>query len=289
MAQLAVQLAYLLIYVDKMTTTQRDISQLFRVPSPIERALGLWVDRVGRKRDQGLPERFRVLGLHGLVTVIEGSGVFHIEGQSPRSVSAGDVMLLFPGMPHRYGSPAGWVTRWIVFGGERARTLERIGLLDASSPVVRDQFGAVSAACDTLSALMARSDSSACLKRHNVVCDLVHALAESRDMVSAASRAEQLAQLISYLDEHFLEEVRPADLARRFALSYTHLRRLFRQTYGHGIKEYVTQKRLSLAKRLLSEKRYTLKQVAFMSGYSDPHYFMRLFKARVGSTAGRFE
>ncbi len=276
--------------VDKMTTPSREVSQLFRVPSPMERQLGLWVDRVGQKRDENIPDGLRVLGLYGCVAVTEGSGVFRVEQQPDRAVAAGDAMLLFPGVAHRYGAPgASWSTQWVVFGGATARVLQDMGLLDPQRPVVHDAMGALSQACATLSPLMQLSDSRSCLRRHNIICGLVLALAESRDAVTAtAPREEVLAGLVAYLDEHFREDIRPAELARRFALSYTHLRRLFRMRHGHGIKEYITQKRLSLAKHVLSEKRHSLKHVAAMVGYDDPRYFMRLFKARVGVTAGRF-
>ena len=277
--------------VDKMTLLDREISPLFRTPSPFERRLGLWVDRIGEKTDSGIPGKMRVLGLYGFVQIIEGRGVFEVDTQSPRDVFAGDCLLMFPGVAHRYGSPGNvWTTRWIVCGGDKTRLLYDHGLLDSGRPVVHDTMGAVPQAHHSLGPLMKRYDPLSCLMRHNLICELLYALAaEQERSVAASQRAGLLPALIAYLDAHYREDIRPSLLARQFAVSYTHLRRLFRQSCGHGIKEYITQKRLSLAKHLLSENHYSIKQIASLCGYDDCHYFMRLFKARIGVTAGRFE
>ena len=64
-----------------------------------------------------------------------------------------------------------------------------------------------------------------------------------------------------------------------------HLRRLFRRVYGESPLEYLTTLRVNYAKRLLRENarlRYTVAQIATMSGFADISYFSRVFKKRTG-------
>jgi AraC-like DNA-binding protein len=278
--------------MDKMTTAAKGttVSQIFRTPCRTERTLRLWVDRIGEKTDWGLPERFRVLGLHGVVGVSGGSGVFEDVRRGPRPVAAGDCMLLFPSVPHRYGCPLGhWSTFWIVWGGELASALEGLGLVDPDDPVVRDQDGTVREAFGQLHPLMVRGDPGACLARLGVLSAMLTSLyAQRLRPVSVSSGRELADRVAAFLDTHYLERIAPHEIARRFAVSHSHLRRLFRAAMGQSVKEYVTNRRLSLAKRLLAEGGRTVKQVAAAAGYDDPCYFMRAFRRQVGVSPGRF-
>ena len=78
-------------------------------------------------------------------------------------------------------------------------------------------------------------------------------------------------------------------MAERFAVSYTHLRRLFRRDTGFSIKEFITYKRISKAKALILEKKLPLKQIAQQTGYNDAFLFMRTFKKIAGISPGKFE
>jgi len=278
--------------MDGMTSPEaNDLSQLFRVASRLERRLGLWVDRIGEKVDQGYPVRHRVLGLYGAVYICEGAGRFESQSAGVHEVHAGQCLLLFPREPHRYGSLHGpWHTRWVVWGGERAEAFERLGYLDTSRPVVTDSAGAATGACRELLPLMGAADPGACLQRSIVVGSLVLRLYRQRACSDRTPAARDTVRLVvEYLDEHYREAVRPEQLARRFTLSYTHLRRLFRQAVGQSMKEYIICKRISHAKALLHDGVRPIKRVAAAVGYDDEYYFMRLFRRHTGVSAGQFE
>lgn len=66
-------------------------------------------------------------------------------------------------------------------------------------------------------------------------------------------------------------------------LSYDYLKKLYKKQTGYTPYEYLKKVRLDRAKAILSGSdrfNYTIKEVALMSGYSDPLYFSRLFKQR---------
>ena len=76
-------------------------------------------------------------------------------------------------------------------------------------------------------------------------------------------------------------------LARECRLSEAQFRRVFERFTGQPPLEFVTAKRLERAKALLA-RGLPIKQVAEESGYSDPCYFMRVFRRVTGATAGAF-
>ena len=70
-------------------------------------------------------EKGRVLEEFQMVYLSRGQGVFECEDKKPVKVKAGDMMLLRPGMWHRYkpDSETGWAESWVGFQGEYAQRL----------------------------------------------------------------------------------------------------------------------------------------------------------------------
>ncbi|MBO5889228.1 MAG: helix-turn-helix transcriptional regulator [Clostridia bacterium] len=68
-------------------------------------------------------------------------------------------------------------------------------------------------------------------------------------------------------------------------LSKEHVRKLFIKEHGISPTKFLSQKRLSLAKQLLSRKEdgyLRINEIAFSCGFNDPAYFCRIFKKETG-------
>ena len=61
-----------------------------------------------------------------------------------------------------------------------------------------------------------------------------------------------------------------------------YLTRKFTQKYGISPKEYLVEKRMAHAKKLLRETDVSVKEISISVGYLDPLYFSRLFKKKEG-------
>jgi AraC-like DNA-binding protein len=73
-------------------------------------------------------------------------------------------------------------------------------------------------------------------------------------------------------------------LAQAAACSPDHLTRRFRAETGSSVVAWVAEERVALAQRLLREERYQVAEVAWACGFSQPSYFIRVFRARTGMT-----
>jgi AraC-like DNA-binding protein len=63
-------------------------------------------------------------------------------------------------------------------------------------------------------------------------------------------------------------------------LNRSYLTTLFKEHTGMPIKEYLMEYRLQQSILRLQKANYTVKQSALESGFNDPLYYSRLFKAR---------
>ncbi len=97
-----------------------------------------------------------------------------------------------------------------------------------------------------------------------------------------------VAQLKRYLEENFTAQISIEELAARFHYSACHLNTLFRQNTGITIHSYLLEKRMKLARTLLSTENIQIKDVTYKVGFCDPLYFSRLFRRRFGESPSDF-
>lgn len=87
-----------------------------------------------------------------------------------------------------------------------------------------------------------------------------------------------------YLIENFSESLTLDKIAWEVRLSREHLARIFRQSTGCTVFEYLTNLRIEAAKTLLSDPKRMIHEIAGKCGFSSPTLFGRTFKRLVGAT-----
>ena len=96
-------------------------------------------------------------------------------------------------------------------------------------------------------------------------------------------RDPRVAQILAYLDAHFTEDLRIECLAKSFFLSKYHMMRLFKTETGISIHQYITQKRLLLARSYMaSGMRAT--ESCYRSGFGSYSSFTRASNKLLGTT-----
>ena len=103
-------------------------------------------------------------------------------------------------------------------------------------------------------------------------------LAPGNSTVDASRRIAQAAA--SLIDDGFLEEDDLAALSRRLGVTDRHLRRVFQDEFGVAPIGYAQTQRLLLAKRLLTDTRMSVTDVAMASGFGSIRRFNALFRSR---------
>lgn len=82
-----------------------------------------------------------------------------------------------------------------------------------------------------------------------------------------------------YMEASLDQPIQMRDVARKAAVSQSHLNLLFRSRLGVSPLRYLTVLRMKLARRLLLDPYCTIAEVARQCGFSDVYYFTRCFSA----------
>lgn len=87
-----------------------------------------------------------------------------------------------------------------------------------------------------------------------------------------------------YVDRHLVEDISLAKVAQAIHASPGHLSRVFCREVGENFSEYVIRNKMEYAQKLLRDTNRKVYEIAADIGYSNPHYFSKLFKERTGVT-----
>jgi len=120
------------------------------------------------------------------------------------------------------------------------------------------------------------------------ICDLILELCDlceqDNDSDQNPVKDHRILEIVSYIDEHYRENISLKSLASMFWLDQKYLSKLFKRHMGENYVEYITRKRIEDAKQMLSEEELTISEIAESVSYDDTNYFTVVFKKYVGIT-----
>jgi AraC-like DNA-binding protein len=93
----------------------------------------------------------------------------------------------------------------------------------------------------------------------------------------------QMQRICEYIDQHIEQPIEVTELADVVNRSSAHFSRIFKRTLGVTPHAYVTQRRITLAGRLLVETNLAMCDIALRCGFSDQAHFARRFRSSMGT------
>lgn len=99
----------------------------------------------------------------------------------------------------------------------------------------------------------------------------------------ANNENELIIKIVSYINSNITEQLTIEDIANKFYISKSYLTNKFKQVTGSTIWEYVTAKRLLLAKKMLKSG-VTTQNILLNCGFSNYSTFYRRYKEFFGVT-----
>jgi AraC-like DNA-binding protein len=97
-----------------------------------------------------------------------------------------------------------------------------------------------------------------------------------------------VTRVFDEIERTYATKVSAGDLARTLGYTPGHLTTVIRQRTGRTLLDWLTERRLTEARRLLRETDLPLSVISTRTGLTDPGYLVRRFKARYGTTPDRW-
>ena len=221
---------------------------------------------------------WRVLGRYALVYILEGQGRYQNVGGPSCGVEAGDLLLLFPELAHRYGpgDTGTWAELHILFEGPAFDLARADGALDSAQPICR---------LEPIAHWQIQWEEAARAEGLVAVTRLLALLAEAAATRGGGTSPAHLPWLEAarrHLKMDLNHKMPMAEVAARLGQSYETFRKAFEQQTGVSPARYRANKRMEAARALLLHTPMTSRQIADSLGFPDEFYFSKRFKQAFG-------
>lgn len=97
----------------------------------------------------------------------------------------------------------------------------------------------------------------------------------------------QVDEILSYINTHISENLTLEELSAHFFLSSSYLCRIFKATTGTTINKYITAKRITISKSLLSQG-YSVNEACEACGFNDYSNYLKAFTKAVGISPKKY-
>ena len=230
----------------------------------------------------------RILQSYQIVFITGGKGLFESTG-SPgvQEVEAGMVLLLFPGVWHRYAPNAdtGWVEHWIECRGPAFDRALKAGFIQPTRPVLHlglaPQLLLAFDHCHQIARqpLPGNQGVLATLGLH--ILSIIEQLVHASDL-DHSRMDEVIMRAHAVITSRCHEPLRMDALARELHVGYSQFRRAFRKQTGQTPKQYHLAARLQQAQKLLANTSKSVKEISELLGFDSPFHLSKQFKRQIG-------
>ncbi|WP_341346915.1 helix-turn-helix domain-containing protein [Paenibacillus sp. FSL H3-0469] len=230
-----------------------------------------------RERLEGSPS-------HILILCEAGEGWVELNHGEAMTLQPGDMMIIPPGTPHRYGAmqEKPWSIYWFHFKGSHAdRLVKLFGL--SGAPFALAPSGKARLIDWFVPAYELLAERTYALATHVHIAQTVRQLLSGIGLSTGKSAQEKkretyLEQAIQYMNGRLGSTLTLPELAKHAGVSKQHLIYIFNAETGVSPIEYFLRLKIQRAGHLLDLTELSIKEVGSAVGINDPYYFSRLFK-----------
>lgn len=110
---------------------------------------------------------------------------------------------------------------------------------------------------------------------------------QTEDM-SDGKTSSQVQYILHMIEYNYAQDIKLADISAEYNLSIGHLSNMIKKETGMTFTEHITKKRIEESKRLLTNEKLSVIEVAEKVGYHDYFYFTKLFKKQTGISPSKY-
>jgi AraC-like DNA-binding protein len=236
---------------------------------------------------RGIPERpFRVFGSYAVVYVIDGGGHYEDASGLKMPVRAGDLIIVYPDLPHTYGPRNGerWTELYLVFDGLVFDLWRSSGLLNSRRPIYHlEPIDYWAARFDgVLGGFRTPGFAPSLLEVCRLQTAIAEAITDGNRLGEHDEESVWVSRVCALLETDLAHDLDLRDVARSVNLSYNGFRKRFVRLTGMPPTHYRSLRVIDRACELMQQGRLNDRQIAEHLGFCDEYYFSRRFKQITG-------
>ena len=219
-----------------------------------------------------------------------GSGIYRVEG-TPYPLECGDILIMRPAEAH-YIDITGikpYTRLSINFKPEILSDIDPNGRLlvpfNNRKIGTFNRYRAENFKSDAYSVFIKHIMTDSPDKRLQTITNLLPLLNEISIAFASVSETEVNksidSRIISYINRHLSENITLDDICEKYYISKTHLCRIFKKATASTVGEYITVKRLVMARQLILSGTPPTKAY-LQCGFKDYSVFYRAYKKKYG-------
>ena len=245
---------------------------------------------------QGIRSEYHYHEFCKLLLLRSGTGSYWIEGRQYH-LQPGDLVFVGDGCPHRPDfSPDAPYERIILylspdFLRKHSAPGCDLNALFSGGGVLRsaNSHRQLWLLAENLEKELSAGDFGSVILSHGLLLQLLveaGRMAHRGDLVQPGKSLPQsgrVRKMMDYIEAHLTEDLSVDALAEAFFLSKYHMMRLFQDAVGTGVHQYITQRRLELAREMINAG-ISATQACFQSGFGTYSSFTRAYGKHFGTT-----
>ena len=122
-----------------------------------------------------------------------------------------------------------------------------------------------------------------------VFCELYSQLyLSNRQAVKKDGKLQLYTDIVDYINWRIREHLQVSDVAAYFGYNEKYITTFFKKISGMSLKSYIIEKKMELAKALLTDTNSPIAQIGYEIGFSDNHNFSNAFKKVTGQSPSEY-
>lgn len=241
-------------------------------------------------REFGADEWILIFCTHGQGTVSSADESFTLE--------RGSMALLPPNQEHTYyaDDTNPWDIFWVHFSGELVseylprEAAEGPTLMVQNRTDPQDMDLLMSQFWQMIQTFNAGFSYPAVFYASQVLgATLAYLLLHARTSQSQLTMGNAyITQAVQYIYDHLEDKISLRDITHSLGISASYLSRIFRQTVGMSVNQFIIDIKTKQASHYLLDSTLSISQIAQHLGYADQYYFSRLFKKTFGVSPQKY-
>ena len=245
----------------------------------------------------------RVLPEYQFLYLTRGRMIFESTATQERTIEAGHVVILFPGVWHRYrpDPKTGWEKYWLSANGEDLYRLVKRRILSPGNCIL--QTGLSEKIRWPFLQILKRVKARPGENPHLLAAYVMQILAETLGTVAQQTRRSGdakenkrqprqkdpiVGRALSHIWSHSHGVVTVDALASMMQISRRTLERRFRAVLGRSVLQAITDCRLQRAKYLLQQTKLPIGHIAMSAGFPSPAQMTNVFREHEGRTPNHY-